>query len=186
MQQGNQDKIGFFRRTYRRLTNHGTAQADSKRQVKDITFANEIFIPEIVKFMDEGHTVTLRLKGFSMRPFLEDNRDKALMKKAVNPKVDDPVLAETAPKHYVLHRIIKIEGDNVTLRGDGNIGVEHCKLNDVKGAVIGFYRKGRNTLDRTDGKKWKVYSWFWTRLFPIRRYLLAFYRRIWIPLFGVV
>lgn len=155
-------------------------------KIKEVQLENAVLLPEIVRMMDEGHTVTLRLRGFSMRPFLEDNRDKALMKKAVQPRVGDPVLAETAPDHYVLHRIVGIDGDAVTLRGDGNLGEEHCRLEDVKAAVIGFYRKGRSRLDRTDGWKWKVYSWFWTRLYPVRRYLLAFYRRIWIPLFGVV
>ena len=145
--------------------------------------ANSVLLPEIVRLLNEGHTVTLRLRGFSMRPFLEDGRDKALLTKAVSPKVGDPVLAEIEPKHFVLHRIISIQGDNVVLRGDGNLGVEHCKLGDVKGAVIGFYRKGRSKLDRTDGKKWRTYSWIWTRLYPIRRYLLAFYRRIWLRLF---
>ena len=145
--------------------------------------ANSVLLPEIVRLLNEGHTVTLRLRGFSMRPFLEDGRDKALLTKAVSPKVGDPVLAEIEPKHFVLHRIISIQGDNVVLRGDGNLGVERCKLGDVKGAVIGFYRKGRSKLDRTDGKKWRAYSWIWTRLYPIRRYLLAFYRRIWLRLF---
>lgn len=155
----------------------------SHLKVREIKLSNAEFLPEIVKLMDEGHTVTLRLRGFSMRPFLEDNRDKALMTKATNPKVGDPVLAEIEPKHFVLHRIIQIDGDNVTLRGDGNLGNEYCTLDDVKGAVIGFYRKGRTTLDRTDGWKWRTYSFFWTRLYPIRRYLLAFYRRIWLKLF---
>ena len=155
----------------------------SHLKVREIKLSNAEFLPEIVKLMDEGHTVTLRLRGFSMRPFLEDNRDKALMTKAMNPKVGDPVLAEIEPKHFVLHRIIQINGDNVTLRGDGNLGNEYCTLGDVKGAVIGFYRKGRTTLDRTDGWKWRTYSFFWTRLYPIRRYLLAFYRRIWLKLF---
>lgn len=136
--------------------------------------------------MAEEHTVTLRLHGISMRPFLEDNRDKALIKKATSPHVGDPVLAEITPRHYVLHRIIDIDNDNVTLRGDGNIGTEHCHLNDVKGAVIGFYRKGKTELDRTDGWKWKIYSSIWTRLFPLRRYLLAFYKRVWIPIFGTL
>ncbi|MBR6446554.1 MAG: S24/S26 family peptidase [Prevotella sp.] len=156
----------------------------SHLKVREIKLSNAEFLPEIVKLMDEGHTVTLRLRGFSMRPFLEDNRDKALMTKATNPKVGDPVLAEIEPKHFVLHRIIAIDGDNVTLRGDGNLGNEYCTLGDVKGAVIGFYRKGRTTLDRTDGWKWRTYSFFWTRLYPIRRYLLAFYRRIWLKLFN--
>ena len=147
-------------------------------EVKEVEFANAILIPEIVKMMEEGHTVTLRLRGFSMRPFLEDNRDKALMKKAVNPQVGDPVLAEIGPKHFVLHRIIRIDGDAVTLRGDGNLNVEHCRISDVKGAVIGFYRKGRNTLDRTDAMKWRIYSRIWCALFPIRRYLLFIYRHV--------
>lgn len=157
--------------------------SEGKIQVKEVQFPNSVLLPEIVKLLNEGHTVTLRLKGFSMRPFLEDGRDKALLTKAVDPKVGDPVLAEVGDKHFVLHRIISIEGNHVMLRGDGNIGAEHCTLDDVKGAVIGFYRKGRKKLDRTDGLKWLVYSWFWTRLFPIRRYLLAFYRRIWLKIF---
>ena len=152
-------------------------------QIKEVQYANAILIPEIVKLLDEGHTVTLRLKGYSMRPFLEDGRDKALLKKAVNPKVGDPVLAEIGEKHFVLHRIIAIQGDHVILRGDGNLREAHCSIGDVKGAVIGFYRKGREKLDRTDGWKWRTYSWFWPRLYPIRRYLLAFYRRIWLKLF---
>lgn len=154
--------------------------------ITEVKMANSVLLPEIVRLLNEGHTVTLRLRGFSMRPFLEDGRDKALLTKAVCPKVGDPVLAEIEPKHFVLHRIISIQGDNVVLRGDGNLGVEHCKLGDVKGAVIGFYRKGRSKLDRTDGKKWRTYSWIWTRLYPIRRYLLAFYRRIWLRLFKPV
>ena len=154
-------------------------------EIKEVQFANAVLLPEIVKMLDEGHTVTLRLRGYSMRPFLEDNRDKALLTKAIDPKVGDPVLAEVGPKHFVLHRIVNIEGDAVTLRGDGNLGDEHCRLQDVKGAVIGFYRKGRTTLDRTDGRKWRIYSYIWMHLYPIRRWLLAFYRRIWLKVFKV-
>lgn len=141
-------------------------------------FSNAILIPEIIKMLNDGHTVTLRLKGFSMRPFLENDRDKALLTRPTSPKVGDPVLAEISEGRYVLHRIIRIEQDNVTLLGDGNLTPEACKLSDIKGGIIGFYRKGRDTLDRVDGKKWRVYSWFWMRLRPIRRYLLFIYRHI--------
>ena len=149
-------------------------------------FANEVFIPEIIKLLDEGYTVTLRLKGFSMRPFLEDNRDKALLTRPGRPAVGDPVLAEIAPKHFVLHRIVKIEGENVTLRGDGNLNNEYCTIKDIKASVIGFYRKERTTLDPISGMKWKIYSWIWTQLYPVRRYLLAFYRRIWLKMFNPI
>ena len=43
------------------------------------TFSNAQLLPEVVKMLNEGHTVTLPLKGYSMRPFLENGRDKALL-----------------------------------------------------------------------------------------------------------
>lgn len=139
---------------------------------------NKVLIPEIIKLLNDGHTVTLNLKGYSMRPFLEDGRDKALLRKATKIAVGDAVLAEVAPKKFVLHRIISIDGNIVTLRGDGNFGVERCTRNCVHGIAEGFYRKGRSRLDSTSGMKWRIYSYFWTRLFPIRRYLLFAYRKL--------
>lgn len=159
------------------------SQGDNKKIV--IQLQNSVFLPEVVKFLEEGHTITLRLKGYSMRPFLENERDKALLNKAGALKVGDPVLAEISHGHFVLHRIVSISGDDVTLLGDGNLSPEHCKSADIKGSVIGFYRKGRGILDRTDGRKWLIYSWFWMRLLPVRRYLLAIHRRmIRIPVLG--
>jgi len=135
--------------------------------------ANEVLLPQVVALLQEGHTVTLPLRGRSMRPFLEDGRDKALLAAiGESPKVGDAVLAEIMPGRYVLHRIIDIKDNQVTLRGDGNLGCEHCLIYDVQAKAIGFYRKGKEKLDSTDGRKWRIYSWWWTRLFPVRRYLL--------------
>ena len=157
-----------------------------KTETRTIEIPNAILIPEIIKYLEQGHTVTLPLKGFSMRPFLESNRDMALLTSPKNIKVGDPVLAEIAPKQYVLHRIININGEHVTLLGDGNLTPEHCLLSNIKASIDGFYRKGRKKLDRTDGRKWKLYSNIWMALRPLRRWLLAFYRRIWIPIFGTI
>ena len=151
--------------------------------MKEIKFSNAELLPEVIRLMDEGHTVTINLRGFSMRPFLENDRDKALLTKAKEIHKGDVVLAETAPKHYVLHRIINIDGDHITLRGDGNLLEEHCRREDVKGFAIGFYRKGRKTIDKTNSFKWLLYSRLWTSLYPIRRYLLAAYRHIWLRFF---
>ena len=161
-------------------------RGENSQHPKEIKLENAVFLPEIIKLLEEGHTVTLPLRGFSMRPFLEDNRDKALLTKPVCPKVGDPVLAEISPKHFVLHRIIKIEEEKVTLRGDGNLSTEYCTRKDIQGAVIGFYRKGREKLDRTDGWKWQTYSRIWMRLYPIRRYLLAIYKHIWLKIFKTI
>ena len=142
--------------------------------------ANEVLLPQVVQMLQEGHTVTLPLRGRSMRPFLEDGRDKALLVAVKEtPRVGDAVLAEISKGHFVLHRIVKIEGDRVTLRGDGNIGTEHCRMDDIRALATAFYRKGRNEADSVKGWKWHIYSGWWMRLLPVRRYLLfAFHPHI--------
>lgn len=152
---------------------------------RDIEIQNKYFMPEIIRLLDEGRTVTIMLKGFSMRPFLEDRRDKALLKKCNSIEKNDVVLAETGNGQYVLHRVIKVYEGSVVLRGDGNIQTESCKINDIKGRVVGFYRKGRNKLESTGDIKWQLYSFIWNNLFPIRRYLLFAYRKLWLRVFPV-
>ena len=152
---------------------------------QEVQLNNAELFPKLIALLEAGHTVTLTLTGFSMRPFLEDRRDIAELRHAKNPKVGEPVLAIVGDNHYVLHRLIKIEGDNVTLLGDGNLSTEHCKLSDIKAQVVGFYRKGRKTPDTIDGWKWKCYSIIWMALRPVRRYILYIYRQ-WVKIFGTV
>ena len=111
--------------------------------MKTKVMENAVLLPFIVSELESnpGKTITLPLRGRSMRPFLEDGRDKALLTVATNVQVGDAVLAEISPRHYVLHRIVCIDGDQVTLRGDGNLSDEHCTLGDVKATALGFFRK---------------------------------------------
>lgn len=142
-------------------------------EYKKRMMANDVFLPQVVALLAEGHTVTLPLRGRSMRPFLEDGRDKALLETVKEtPRVGDAVLAEIWPGHFVLHRIVDICNGTVTLRGDGNIGTETCRLTDIRARATAFYRKGRSTPDSVYGRKWRLYSWLWTRLLPVRRHLL--------------
>ncbi len=176
--------IGIFQKIkkfFRRLFGKGNKQKKTQREHKE--FKNEEFLPIVVELLKHKKTVTIPLKGISMRPFLENNRDAALLTLPGEVKVWDPVLAEIEPGHFVLHRIRKIDGEDVTLMGDGNLRCEYCKLSDIRAAVVGFYRKGRKKLDRTDGWKWRTYSWIWMRLLPLRRYLLSAHSRIWLKIF---
>lgn len=155
--------------------------------MKNLIIPNEIFIPQIKELIDEGMTTTFRVRGYSMRLFLEDRRDKVLLAPCTEaPRRGDVILAEVSPKRYVLHRVIKVDGTHLTLKGDGNVfGTEECDVNDIIGIAKGFYRKGRSVPDLTTGTKWKVYSFLWLRLTPLRRLILAFYRRIWLKVFPV-
>ncbi|MCM1079500.1 MAG: S24/S26 family peptidase [Bacteroidales bacterium] len=133
---------------------------------------NAALIPAVAQLLQEGRTVIFPLRGNSMRPFLIHKRDKALLVLPEKVRIGDPVLAEVSPSHYVLHRVVGIDGDRITLRGDGNLATEQCRRENVVALAVGFYRKGRATLDGIESRKWRLYSMLWMQLLPLRRYLL--------------
>lgn len=149
--------------------------------MKHISLPNAELIPAIKQLIDEGHTATFRVRGFSMRPFLEDRRDSAVIA-PVSPadiRVGDVVLAEVSPRHYVLHRVSQRVGDDLTLRGDGNVrGTESCKATDVIGLATSFLRGRKERPTATTSLRWRTYSRLWPDSPFLRRCFLAFYRRI--------
>ena len=149
--------------------------------MKTLTIPNETLIPAVKAAIDEGHSVTLRVRGRSMRPFLEDNRDKAVLS-PIRPdevKRGDVVLAEVKPSFYVLHRVARRDGDNLTLRGDGNPYLrETCRTTNVIAIATGFLRGKRDKFTSTTSFRWKFYSFVWPSWGHLRRLLLAIYSRI--------
>ena len=148
-------------------------------QKRSLQISNDILIPEIAKLISQGHTVTLPLRGYSMRPWLEDGRDKALLAPAPETlNIGDVVLAEISTSRYALHRIVEISEQGITLCGDGNITPEYIQRADVIAIATGFYRKGSDTLSPVKGNRAYTLYWkTWIALKPLRRYLLFIYRK---------
>ncbi|MBP5692591.1 MAG: S24/S26 family peptidase [Bacteroidales bacterium] len=137
-----------------------------------ITIPNEILIPEVGRLLAEGREVEMRPKGNSMLPFIRQEKDNVVLKKKDNVEKGDIVLVDLGGR-YVLHRIIAEDGERLTLMGDGNVrGTESCTKDKVLGTVVKIVRPGGKSVTPSKGKLWKA-------LLPIRRYLLAFYRRVW-------
>ncbi len=137
---------------------------------------NDILIAEVHKLLLEGRRVTLKVKGVSMLPFIVGDRDSVLLEQSPTYSVGDIVLAEVQPSTYVLHRILSIEGNQVTLMGDGNCyGTEHCTLADILGRTVTIFF-GNKEIDPNSPKQRKR-ARLWRQLLPVRRYLLAILRR---------
>ncbi len=144
-----------------------------------MTLPNDEFVKFIGEDIKAGHSVTIVAKGFSMRPFIENKRDKIILKPIGNEalKVGDVVLAQTTFGTFVLHRIVDIKGEQITLRGDGNaFGTEQTEQNKVVAKATAFIRKGRTEADTVSSAKWRYYSFFWMHTLPLRRYFLYIYR----------
>lgn len=150
---------------------------EAAKGVNILELSNEVFLKEVRELIADGHDVTLSVRGVSMRPFLEDRRDKIVLTRPVAPEVGDAVLAEIAPGKYVYHRIISIEKDRVTLKGDGNVyGTEQCGIEDIAASTKRLIRKGR--CYSPEGMAWRWYSALWPSHMLMRRVLLAIYRRL--------
>lgn len=146
--------------------------------MQKITVPNDILLPEVERMLGEGLSVTLRVKGYSMLPFIVGDRDSVVLVSADALHEKDIVLVRLADKRFVLHRIIRLHGKEVTLMGDGNlIGTEHCSLNDISGKVTQIIRNGKYIDVNSNIEKFGVYVW--RILKPIRRYLLAVYKRLY-------
>lgn len=136
---------------------------------------NDGYLGLVSEYLRMGKGAKIYVKGYSMRPFLEHLRDQVQLVSPTDLHVGDAVLAEIAPGHYVLHRIIGIDGDRITLMGDGNVrGVEHCTRNHVYGVVTEYIRPHR-TLLASDPRLCRRIR-LWRRLLPIRRWLLIVYK----------
>ena len=98
--------------------------------------ANEVLLEEAATLMNEGREVCFTPLGSSMLPFIRGGKDSVRLKKMPSVEVGDIVLVRLAGPSYILHRVIGIDGDRLTLMGDGNIsGKEACTAGDVLGTV---------------------------------------------------
>ena len=139
--------------------------------------ANEVMLGEVRRLIAEGHAVTIKVKGRSMLPFIVGDRDSVTLVPPAHLQERDIVLAEISEGHYVLHRIKRLEPVRITLMGDGNLhGTEFCRRKDIADKVQTIWRNGQEISPSSKAEQRKVALWL--RLCPIRRYLLAIYRRI--------
>ena len=142
---------------------------------KILEIPNDILLGAVKKALREGHTCTISVKGRSMRPFLEDKRDRVILAPITAPLLPgDAVLAEIREDTYVLHRIIGINGNIVTLMGDGNIkGTETCRAEDICG-IVTRYLHPRLSFSATNMATRRAVR-MWRALLPIRYPLLKLY-----------
>lgn len=115
------------------------------------------------------------ITGYSMYPTLINHKDVVViepLKRSL--KVNDVVLYKSSKEDvYILHRIMRIKGDKLVIRGDNNNFYERCYTKkDVLGIMTGFYKDDKYIDCETD-KAYKLYVWlrrltFYPRAFFIK------------------
>lgn len=134
---------------------------------------------EISKLISEGISVTITAKGYSMNPFIVHLEDEVTLGGWEDDMIrkGTVVLVKDSRGNFVLHRIIDRNGDQIRLMGDGNVGLtEEACIKDIIGMMTSVTKKRRSY--KTDGLTWRLYSWFWQLITPIKRYPLGLWRRL--------
>lgn len=149
-----------------------------KADVHSLSLENGLFAQELSRLLqqDKQRSVTFTVRGYSMRPFIENERDKVVIEAPRAPEVGQVVFAEVTHGAYVLHRIIAIDGSKIILQGDGNSlkTTEITSEDKIIGTAKAFIRKGRYVS--VESPQWRRYSAFWAATRALRALLLAIYR----------
>ena len=169
--------------------------------MKQISVPNAELFSEAGRLLSEGKEVTILARGNSMLPFIRGGVDKvtlASVPAAVRlggggvPGTQggegfqeapsgiapgDILLCEISPGHFVLHRLVRIDGERLTLMGDGNLrGVERCSRAHVIARAVRIIRPDGSSADCCSLSELRK-ARLWRRLLPLRRILLAVWRR---------
>ena len=136
---------------------------------------NDIFFAEVERRINDGQSVTIPVKGFSMRPMMRSEKDKVILTAhSDNDIKQKAVMLFRHNGHHIMHRIIAIDGNDITFAGDGNYRIrEQATKDDIVALVTTIIRPSGRTIS-LDSRKCRLYSIMWLGLPKIvRRFILG-------------
>ncbi len=127
---------------------------------------NQAAFELVCQLLAEGREVILRVEGESMLPFFRSGcRIRILPIRNDELKPGHIVLGRTVSGHFVIHRILHIDAENILLQGDGNLRVTE---NIPRERIYGYV--ACNRLHRLLARLWRG-------LGSLRRYPLWLIKR---------
>lgn len=130
------------------------------------TIANRELFAIVRDTLLEGKTVRVAVNGQSMLPFFRSGSTITLRPVREGDIRKYNVVMADAGHAFVVHRIIEVGDETITLLGDGNIyGTESVTRDKIYGIV-----------DCSASHLFLAKIWLWLR--PVRRFPLAIFRRI--------
>ena len=122
--------------------------------------------PLIEEAISTGGEFRLFHRGKSMLPLLREGKDSVLLVKPDEIKKNDIVLFVRESGQFVMHRIVKIKGDEYIMCGDYQCVLEHgIKKENIVAKVKGIYRDN-DYYELEGNKEYKKY----VNKLPFRRF----------------
>lgn len=128
--------------------------------------------------LEVGETLRTTIKGNSMLPFIVGERDVVTLKRAEPERVQvgDIVVVQQSHRHYFMHRVVKIQGEVIILRGDGNVKQQEiCQKRDILAEAVAVEKSGKYYDKKS--LLWRMAKHWWPSNAWMRRVCLAIYKR---------
>jgi hypothetical protein len=145
----------------------------SGRHDTPISIAAHELMPIICSALQRGQHVRLTATGGSMRPFLHNGDVVEIEPLDSLPMMGDVVLVRCGSddERYVLHRLVRVKGEKLFIRGDAQAYCEGpFTRGDVLGRVTKCYSNGR--VRRLDSGLWRFAGLAWHLCVPLNVWLL--------------
>lgn len=134
---------------------------------------NDLFFEQVKERLNAGQKVKIPVAGRSMEPFLQNGDLVVLKRFEENDLMNGRIVLAYFNNAYVLHRIVRIKENTVTLAGDGNIQqVETITDKDILAVVIQAYRREKElSINTLLGQIWyrlRVIRAVYSKIFGIK------------------
>ncbi len=126
-------------------------------------------MPGLLQALEEGGQFLLTVTGDSMRPTLRPERDAVALAAPKAYRRGDIVLFRRDSGEYILHRIVGVRGDRLTMNGDAQTWTEEIAGKQVIAVVRQICRDGRRY--NCQGVFGRLYGRGAAALRPARRWL---------------
>lgn len=115
---------------------------------------------ELENKLNKDGFIVSSFKGTSMKPFLNERKHKVVITKINNAneiKLYDVVLYKNNLNKYILHRCINIKENELEIRGDNTLAIEHVNKNKILGKLIAYYDSDKY-IELTDQINYKFFK----------------------------
>lgn len=137
------------------------------------------YVGLLKQLVEEGETVSMRIVGSSMSPFLIHDRDLITFKAPERElKKGDMVFFQRESGQYVMHRIYAVKPDGYYMVGDAQAEIEGPIRREQIFAVIIKVRRKDKWMEPGDFW-WNFFERVWINIIPVRKAVVVFYSLVY-------
>lgn len=147
--------------------------------MKKKTINTREYVGLLKQLVEEGETVSMRIVGSSMSPFLIHDRDLITFKAPERElKKGDMVFFQRESGQYVMHRIYAVKPDGYYMVGDAQTEIEGPISREQIFAVIIKVRRKDKWMEPGDFW-WNFFERVWINIIPVRKAVVVFYSLVY-------